>query len=122
VARREREQKALRTAAALREALGRLSSAEQVLLKLNLQDGLSVATIARTFGEVQRRLYTRLETAHRRLKADLEQQGIRAADALDAVGWDGWQDLFPGGGAGNSDAGPSSEPSGEEGSGGHYDG
>jgi len=80
-----------RLAAGLRDAFQELPEEDRLLLRLCFEGALSVAKIARSLGEKQRRLYYRRETALRLLREALEARGITARAALESIGWNGWQ-------------------------------
>jgi RNA polymerase sigma factor (sigma-70 family) len=87
----ERQRLADRTFQALRDALGRLSARDRIVLRLHVEGGLSVAEVARALEEDQKALYRRRDAALKRLRSDLEAEGIRCGDAqelLSTLDWD----------------------------------
>jgi RNA polymerase sigma factor (sigma-70 family) len=88
--RAERQALAGRTFAVIERSLARLPARERLFLRLHLEQGLTVAEVARSLGLDQKALYRRKEEIFRCLRADLETEGIEAAHArelLSAVDW-----------------------------------
>jgi DNA-directed RNA polymerase specialized sigma24 family protein len=75
-----------RTAEALSAALSRLAPQDQLLLRLRYENGLTIAQIARAFRLEQKLLYRRCERLLNELRADLERQGLLAADVVRFIG------------------------------------
>ena len=87
----ERQILAERTFLVLRKALGRLPPRDRIVLRLHVEGGLSVADVARALGEEQKTLYRRRDAAFKRLRVDLEAEGIGCGDArelLSTLDWD----------------------------------
>ena len=59
-------------------ALGGLPAEDRLLIRLRVQDGLTLASMARSFGHDARQLYRRWETVRQRLRTALEQGGYDA--------------------------------------------
>ncbi len=75
--------------AALFRALGRLAPEEQMIVRMNLQDGTSVADVARALHLDQRALYRRIHRLRDQLRGMMEGEGVSHADVrefLDAGG------------------------------------
>ena len=72
--------------AALSGALGRLEPQDRLIVKLRYENSLSVAEISRSLRIDQKSLYRRLERLLRTLRAQLEQEGVRADEVLDLLG------------------------------------
>jgi RNA polymerase sigma factor (sigma-70 family) len=91
VEREERQALADRTFAVVRRSLARQPARDRVFLRLHFQSGLTVAQSARALGQDQKALYRRKEDLLKRLRSDLEAEGIRAGDAqelLSALDWE----------------------------------
>ena len=87
----EREALARRTFPVLRRALRRLPARDQIILRLHVEAGLSLADVARSLGEAQKALYRKRDALLKRLRFDLEAEGIRDRDArklLSTLDWD----------------------------------
>ena len=87
----ERQALARRTAAVIRASLAKLSVRERLFLRLHLVEGLSVAQVSRSLGFDQKVLYRRKESIFKAIRADLEREGIGAAEAgelLSALDWE----------------------------------
>ncbi len=87
----EREALARRIFLVLRRALGRLPARERIILRLHVEAGLSLADVARSLGEEQKALYRKRDALLKRLRFDLEAEGIRDRDArelLSTLDWD----------------------------------
>lgn len=67
----------------LAETIARLPAGDALILKLRFEDGLTVADIARALGVDAKPLYRRIDRLFRRVRADLEAQGIGAATVRD---------------------------------------
>lgn len=72
---------ASRAAEALREALRALPPQDQLILRLIVEDDLSIADVARVLRLEQKPLYRRLDRLLQRLRTDLERAGV-SADAV----------------------------------------
>lgn len=70
---------------ALGTGLEGLGPQERLVVMLRYEEGLTVATIARTLGLDQKRLYRALENARAALRRHLEAAGAEAAAVLDAL-------------------------------------
>lgn len=75
---REQESERRRTEALLAGAIARLPAADRLLVRMRVEDGSSVADIARALGLEARPLYRRLESIYRTLRHELEAEGVRA--------------------------------------------
>ncbi len=87
----ERQILADRTFLVLRRGLALLPARDRIVLRLHLEGGLTVADVARALGEDQKALYRRMDAAFKRLRADLEAEGIGRGDArelLSTLDWD----------------------------------
>jgi RNA polymerase sigma factor for flagellar operon FliA len=87
----ERQALAEKTFLALRKALARLGARDRIVLRLHVEGGLSVADVARALGEEQKALYRRRDALFKKLRLDLEAEGIRCGDAqelLSTLDWD----------------------------------
>jgi RNA polymerase sigma factor for flagellar operon FliA len=89
--RAERQLVAERTFLALRRALGRLPARDRIMLRLHLEDGLSVANVARVLGEEQKGLYRRRDALVKKLRVDLEAEGIRCGDVHELLSTLDWE-------------------------------
>ncbi|HEX9189263.1 MAG TPA: sigma-70 family RNA polymerase sigma factor [Vicinamibacteria bacterium] len=91
VERAERQALAERTFSAIRRSLGRLPPRDRVFLRLHVESGLTVAEAARALGHEQKALYRKKEEILKRLRADLEAEGVFLHDArelLSTLDWD----------------------------------
>jgi RNA polymerase sigma factor (sigma-70 family) len=91
VERAERQALAERTFSAIRRSLGRLPARDRIFLRLHVESGLTVAETARALGEPQKALYRKKEEILKRLRADLEAEGVLLHDArelLSTLDWD----------------------------------
>lgn len=82
--RNEAQETAAKVQAALDGALRTLSPEDRLILKLRVEDGFSVADIARTLHLEQKPLYRRLESLLGRLRQEMESREVRRED-VDAV-------------------------------------
>jgi RNA polymerase sigma factor for flagellar operon FliA len=87
----ERQALADRTFAAIRRSLGGLAARDRLFLRLHVESGLGVAQVARALGEDQKALYRRRDALLKRLRADLEAEGIRASDAQELLSSLDWE-------------------------------
>ena len=65
--------------------------ARRIVLRLHVEAGLSLAEVARSLGEEQKALYRKRDALLKRLRVDLEAEGIRCGDAhelLSTLDWD----------------------------------
>lgn len=83
----ERWAAAERTEEGLGGALRGLDPEDRLILKMRFEDGLTVATIARTLGLDQKPLYRRIERCLSALRAGLEQRGVAAETVTELLGW-----------------------------------
>lgn len=88
VLRREAAESAGRVEAALDEGLRTLSPEDRLILKLRVQDGFSVADVARSLHLEQKPLYRRLEQLTARLRQEMEARGVRREDVDQVVEWE----------------------------------
>jgi RNA polymerase sigma factor (sigma-70 family) len=91
VERAERQALANRVFAVIRCSLSRLPARERVFLRLHFQSGLTVAKAARVQGREQKALYRKEEEILKRMRADLEAEGISIDDVqalLAELDWD----------------------------------
>jgi hypothetical protein len=91
VERAERQALADRMFAVIRCSLSRLPARDRVFLRLHFQSGLTVAESARAQGADQKALYRKKEEILKRLKGDLEAEGIGREEAqvlLTALDWE----------------------------------
>ncbi len=65
----------------IRCSLSRLPARDRVFLRLHFQSGLTVAEAARAQGADQKALYRKKEDILKRLRADLEAEGIGLEEA-----------------------------------------
>jgi RNA polymerase sigma factor (sigma-70 family) len=87
----ERQDLARRTFLVLRRALGRLAARDRIMLRLHVENGLSVADVARSLGEEQKGLYRKRDALLKQLRADLELEGIRCGDAQELLSTLDWE-------------------------------
>jgi RNA polymerase sigma factor (sigma-70 family) len=90
VERAERQALADRTFSAIRRSLLRLPARDRVFLRLHVEAGLTVAQAARALGLEQKALYRRKEEILKRLRSDLEGEGIGAQDARELLSTLDW--------------------------------
>ena len=91
VERAERQALANRVFAVIRCSLSRLPAPDRVFLRLHFQSGLTVAEAARALGADQKALYRKKEDILKRLRGDLEAEGIGREAAqmlLTALDWE----------------------------------
>lgn len=82
----ERNRLRSRIEGGLAKALARLAEEDRLILRMNVQDGLTVTSIARTLGLDAKTLYRRLEQVRRDLRQSLTAQGIQATDVDTLLG------------------------------------
>jgi RNA polymerase sigma factor (sigma-70 family) len=92
-----RQMLADRTFATIRRTLTCIPARDRLFLRLIMETGLSVAEAARALGEDQKALYRRREALLKRLRADLEAEGIGAADAQELLCSLDWEAALGGG-------------------------
>jgi len=85
VARAERQALADKTFAVIRCTLSRMPPQDRVFLRLLFQSGLKIAEVARVRGDEQKSLYARRDDLLKRLKQDLEAEGIRYEDVQELL-------------------------------------
>jgi RNA polymerase sigma factor (sigma-70 family) len=90
VERAERQALADRTFSAIRRSLLRRPAGDRVFLRLHVEAGLTVAQAARALGLEQKALYRRREEILKRLRSDLEAEGIGAQDARELLSTLDW--------------------------------
>jgi len=76
---------AQRATAGMRAAIGALPVQDQLIVRMLVQDNLSVATISRTLNLPQKPLYRRIHQVLAVLRAHLEQLGFSAVDASELL-------------------------------------
>ena len=76
---------ARRATAAMSQAIGALPVQDKLIVRLFVEDGLSVATISRTLKLRQKPLYRRLHQVLASLRTGLERQGFSAGDVADLL-------------------------------------
>jgi RNA polymerase sigma factor (sigma-70 family) len=97
VERSERQALADRIFCVIRRSLAALPARERLFMRLHLESGLTVAEVSRTLGFEQKALYRRKEDVLKRLRADLEAEGIRAHDASELLATLDWDAALTGG-------------------------
>jgi RNA polymerase sigma factor (sigma-70 family) len=111
----ERQALANRTFCAIRRALARLPARDRILLRLHIEEGHTLAEVARLLGEEQKSLYRRRDASCAQLRRDLEAEGIGTMDAqelLSTLDWDAALTTDAEVSASSSQAGPDPSPSG----------
>jgi RNA polymerase sigma factor for flagellar operon FliA len=93
----ERQVLAERTFLALRRALHRLPARDRIILRLHVEAELSVADVARSLGEEQKALYRRRDALYKRLRHDLEADGIGCRDVHELLSTLDWECALTGG-------------------------
>ena len=91
VERAERQALADRMFAVIRCSLSRLPAVDRMFMRLHFQSGQTVAQAARVQGREQKALYRKEEEILKRLKSDLEAEGISIEDAqalMAELDWD----------------------------------
>jgi RNA polymerase sigma factor (sigma-70 family) len=87
----ERQALARRTFFTLRRALGRLPARDRLVLRLHVEEGLAIADVAKELGEDRKALYRMRDALLKRLRADLEAEGIRCWDAHELLATLDWE-------------------------------
>lgn len=82
---REAAEAARRVQSALDDAMATLSEEDRLILKLHIQDGFSIADVARTLHLEQKPLYRRIEQLESRLREEMEARGVRSEDVRSAI-------------------------------------
>lgn len=90
----ERRAAAERTFEGLRRALGRLPARDRLVLRMHVEGGLSVADVARALGEDQKALYRKRDGLLKRLRADLEAEGVHRGDVHDLLATLDWEEAL----------------------------
>lgn len=80
VAASEAEARRERIDGALRRALAKLTSEEQIIVRMHLVDGKTVADVARALGLEQKALYRRVDRLRALLREHLGQEGVGPQD------------------------------------------
>lgn len=80
--------KARRVEVVLREALSTVSAEDRMILKLHLEDGFSVADVARALRLEQKPLYRRIDQLTDRLRREMEARGVQRADVDAVMEWE----------------------------------
>ena len=87
----ERQRLAERTFHALQNALGRLPDHDLLVLRMHVESGLSLADVARALGDEQRALYRKRDALLKKLRLDLEAEGIRCGDVHELLSTLDWE-------------------------------
>jgi RNA polymerase sigma factor (sigma-70 family) len=87
----ERRALAARTFAALRRALRHLPPRDRIVLRLHVEDGLSMADVAKGLGEDHKALYRRRDALFKQLRLDLQADGIQCHDARELLATLDWE-------------------------------
>lgn len=95
---------ARRATAAMCAALGELAVQDMLIVRMLVEDSLSVATIARTLNLRQKPLYRRIHQVLASLRTQLEHQGFSASHVADLLRHGGFE------ASGGSGEGKTSEP------------
>lgn len=86
---RETAPRAHHVVAVLRAAVFALAPEDRLILRMRFEGGVTVGAIGRTLELEEKPLYRRLERILRRLREEVEGQGVTPADVQDFVGSDG---------------------------------
>lgn len=87
--RNEAQETAAKVQAALDGALRTLTPEDRLILKLRVENGFSVADVARTLHLEQKPLYRRLERLLGHLRQEMESREVRREDVDAVVAWEG---------------------------------
>jgi RNA polymerase sigma factor (sigma-70 family) len=87
----ERQLLAEKTCLGLQRALQRLPAHDLLVLRLHVESELSVADVARALGNEQRPLYRKLDSLYKKLRLDLEADGIRCEDVRELLSTLDWE-------------------------------
>ena len=87
----ERKAVADKTFVSLRRALARLDPRDQIILRMHVEQGLSVADVARALGEEQKALYRKRDALFKKLRRDLEAEGVRCGDVHELLSTLDWE-------------------------------
>jgi RNA polymerase sigma factor for flagellar operon FliA len=111
----ERQAVAERTFRALRRALGRLPPRDRIVLRLHVESGLSVADVARALGEDQKALYRKRDALLKRLRVDLEADGVHGRDVQALLATLDWEPALTATAPARAtaEAGPAGQPGGD---------
>jgi RNA polymerase sigma factor (sigma-70 family) len=82
----QRRQLRHRTTTAMQEALARLDSEAQLLIRLHFKGELTLADISRNLGVPQKPLYRRLQQIYAELRRRLLAAGLKQAEIADLIG------------------------------------
>ncbi len=85
----ERTKALEKTSQVLNEAIGLLEPDERLLLRLRIDDGISVTDIAKSLRLERRRLFTRFDRMYRQLRRSMEERGVSGEVVGDLLGWEG---------------------------------
>lgn len=107
----QRRARAAQVRDALRTARAALPPGDQLILKLRLESGFTVARIAKLQGEDQKALYRRYEQIYRQLRTALAELGVSAEDSRAFFGQFDDEDTDAGPVIGKPRPGPSTQPS-----------
>lgn len=91
IERAERQSLADRTFRVLWRALRSLPAWDQILLRLHIEGEMSLADVARSLGEQQKRLYRKRDALLEQLRATLEAEGICSGDVRDLLATLDWE-------------------------------
>lgn len=83
----EEEEERERVRRALKQAMARLAPEDRLIARMHLQDGRTLAHVARALGLEQKPLYRRLERLRLKLRTYMEEEGIRSGD-VHGITWD----------------------------------
>jgi RNA polymerase sigma factor (sigma-70 family) len=86
---RERGASLARVQSAVQEALQNLSAEDRLMLKLHLQDGISLLRVAKMVGENDKAIYPRFHRCRQRLRDDLAERGFDRESIANLIGWEG---------------------------------
>jgi RNA polymerase sigma factor for flagellar operon FliA len=87
----ERQALADRTFAIIRRTIAGLPAGDQLFLRMHVESGLTVAQVARSLGLEQKSLYRKKEELLKRLRVDLEAEGIGSPDAQELLSSLDWE-------------------------------
>ena len=87
----ERAIVAERTFGALRKALACLAARDRIVLRMHVEGGVTVADVARALGEDQKALYRKRDALLKRLRIDLEADGIHSRDVQELLATLDWE-------------------------------
>ena len=87
----ERRVMAEKTFLALRRVVRRLPARDRLRLRQHFEGGLNVADLARAFGEDQKALYRKLDALYKKLRHELEAEGVRRAEVYELLSTLDWE-------------------------------